>query len=148
MRTLFRFTLIDREERKLFLTAMALMGAVRAALCFCSLQRVIRALDGMNRRFPRASGAPPLDLLRAARRLDQAARFCPLPLTCLSKALTGKALMARYGHPGELCIGVAKTDGKFEAHAWLECEQNVVIGNPMPHGIQYVRLQGVEGFSV
>jgi hypothetical protein len=132
VRTLFRFTRIDRE-----------------ALCVCSLQRVTRILDQVSTRFPRAAGAPRLTLLHAARRLDQAARFCPLPLTCLSKALASKALLARYGYAGELCIGVAKTDGKFEAHAWLECgEERVLIGNPMPEGKQYVRLQGMEGFSI
>jgi hypothetical protein len=109
-------------------------------------------LDSVNTRFARPSSAPQLDLIRAARRLDQAARFCPLPLTCLSKALAGKAVLARYGHFGELCIGVKKTNGKFEAHAWLECENGacddkVLIGNPMPDGKQYVRLQGMEGFS-
>jgi len=124
---------------------MALMAAVRIGLFVFSVQRVTRLVEGVNKTFPRPLDAPPIPLRRAARRLGQAARYCPLPLTCLAEALASKALIARYGHAGEVCIGVLKTEGKFEAHAWLECEGQVLIGSPMPDGKQYVRLQGAEG---
>jgi Transglutaminase-like superfamily len=143
VRTLYRFTRIDREERRLFFTGMLLMGAVRMALYVWSLERVTAMLKTLNQRFPRPDDAPAVGLRRAARRLDQAGRFCPLPLTCLAKALAGRALMERYGHAGELRIGVRKSEGKFEAHAWLECENDVLIGNPMPHGKAYTQLEGI-----
>jgi hypothetical protein len=114
-------------------------------LFICPVPRVNRFLDGVNRTFPRPWNAPQIGLHRAARRLGQAAKFCPLPLTCLAESLASKTLLARHGYTGALCIGVLKKDGKLEAHAWLECEDKVLIGNPLPDGKQYVRLPGAEG---
>jgi hypothetical protein len=145
VRTLLRFTRIDREERRLFFAGMAVMALVRIALFICPVSRVARFLDGVNRTFPRPSDAPQIALHRAARRLSQAAKFCPLPMTCLAESLASKALLARHGHSGELCIGVFKTGDRLEAHCWLECENQVLIGNPVPDGKQYVRLHGAEG---
>ena len=49
--------------------------------------------------------------------------------TCLAKALTTLALLGRYGQPGSLRFAVAKsTNGKLEAHAWVENERRVLIG--------------------
>lgn len=128
----------------MFLTGMALIGAVRLALLFYPFQTIVASLGTLNRKFPRGSGAPQVPLIRAARRLAQAAALCPLPVTCLAEALASKALLARYGHPGELCIGVNKNGRRLEAHAWLECADHVFIGNPAPHGKEYVRLSGLE----
>jgi hypothetical protein len=126
---------------------MALMALVRFGLLVFAVQRVVRLTDAVSRTFSRPLDAPRIPLQRAARRLRQAAKYCPVQLTCLAEALASKALLARYGHSGELCVGVLKTDGKFEAHAWLECENHVLVGNPMPGGKQYVRLEGAEGFT-
>ena len=55
-------------------------------------------------------------------------------------------LLARAGFTSELRIGVKKTDGRFEAHAWLECPDNIIIGNPSPEGKQYSRLPALGKF--
>jgi len=48
---------------------------------------------------------------------------------CLPRALVARILLSRAGHPAELHIGVSKTqEGKFEAHAWVECDGQAVIG--------------------
>ena len=43
-----------------------------------------------------------------------------LPGTCLSRSLAGAMVLARFGHPSEVLIGVSM-DQDFQAHAWLEC---------------------------
>lgn len=49
--------------------------------------------------------------------------------TCLTNALTGHSLLSQYGYPSLVKIGVGKSsEGEFEAHAWLEYEGKVVIG--------------------
>jgi hypothetical protein len=143
MRKLIKLARLKREERRLFFSGMALMPVVRMGLFVGSVRRITRFLDAANRRFPRAPGAA-VDIRRAAECLEQAARYCPLPLTCLSQALAAKVLMARYGHWGTLCIGVLKSGNKLEAHAWLECQDDVVIGTPVPQGKEYVRMRGAE----
>jgi Transglutaminase-like superfamily len=56
----------------------------------------------------------------AARRIPRA--------SCLTQALALQSLLARAGESSRLRLGVAKDDGKFEAHAWLESGGRVVIG--------------------
>ncbi len=49
--------------------------------------------------------------------------------TCLTNALTGYSLLSKHGYFSLINIGVEKSsEGKFEAHAWLEYENKVVIG--------------------
>ena len=51
--------------------------------------------------------------------------------TCLTQALAGPVLLARYGYPAVVHVGVAKpeTDMKsFQSHAWLESDGQVIIG--------------------
>jgi hypothetical protein len=57
--------------------------------------------------------------------------------TCLTQALALQAMLARAGHPCHVQIGVAKAES-FEAHAWVVCGANVVIG-----GDQAAKFQSV-----
>ena len=49
--------------------------------------------------------------------------------TCLVKSLTFKKL-AKNSHNFTLCIGVAKINGLFESHAWIEKNEQLVL-NPI-----------------
>jgi hypothetical protein len=56
--------------------------------------------------------------------------------------MSAQALLHRYGHPAELRIGVRWVDGnrsEIEAHAWVESEGEVVVGDDEPLS-EYVRL--------
>ena len=50
-----------------------------------------------------------------------AARHTPFPVTCLSRSLLLGWLLHRRGVASGLCIGVRLTQGKLDAHAWVEC---------------------------
>ena len=54
---------------------------------------------------------------------------CPYVLrsTCLTNALTAQKLLSQYGYTSNLRIGVLKEE-EFEAHAWLEMDGKVVLG--------------------
>lgn len=47
--------------------------------------------------------------------------------SCLVNAISGQILLSRHNHPSRLRVGVFKDD-EFEAHAWLEVEGRVVLG--------------------
>lgn len=66
-----------------------------------------------------------------------AARRVPF-VTCLSSALALQRLLARNGHDCELHIGVARGTGAFIAHAWVEFEGRIVLGEDDRQ--DYVRL--------
>jgi len=78
--------------------------------------------------FPDGTAEALLIPARIARAVEVASHLVPRS-TCLTKALAAHVLLRRVGHEGVLHIGVARDEaGKFEAHAWLECQGKVIIG--------------------
>ena len=51
---------------------------------------------------------------------------------CLTQVIAAALLSARHGHAATFRLGVAKSEGRLAAHAWLENEGRVVIGEPEP----------------
>jgi hypothetical protein len=47
--------------------------------------------------------------------------------TCLTQAITAQILLSRYNQQSKLKIGVMKEE-EFEAHAWLEIDDEIVLG--------------------
>lgn len=70
---------------------------------------------------------------RVAYCVGLAARMHVLDSTCLKKAVVLYALLTRQGFDPQLLIGAAKaTKGQLDAHAWLECQGKVLMGDPSP----------------
>ena len=59
-----------------------------------------------------------------------AARHTPFPVTCLSRSLLLGWLLHRRGVASDLRIGVRLTQGKLDAHAWVECEGIAINDSP------------------
>jgi hypothetical protein len=64
-------------------------------------------------------------------------RYVP-KATCLTRAIAAQILLNRAGLPNELHIGVAR-GAAFDAHAWIECEGQVLVGMSERHG-DYSRI--------
>ena len=64
--------------------------------------------------------------------------------TCLPQALAAEALLTRGGLPADLRIGVKKEpSGKLLAHAWVESNGRIVVGD-LPGGVDvYTRLPAI-----
>ena len=61
--------------------------------------------------------------------------------TCLTQALSAHVLLRRRGFDPVLQLGVARNDeGKFLAHAWIECDGRIVIGGASS-GFSYTTFQ-------
>jgi hypothetical protein len=58
--------------------------------------------------------------------------------TCLTQALAAKYQLDRSGRRTRIHIGVARENGNFLAHAWLECEGETVLGGMIAD--RYARL--------
>lgn len=82
---------------------------------------------------PRHGGPSSQEICRV---VDIAARLVP-GATCLVKAQAGSAMLNRFGYPAEIKIGVWKKSSNLEAHAWVECDEVVVLG---ASGNPYVEL--------
>lgn len=131
---------LPRQDRQLIARAWVLLPLFHVALRTLPAcgRRWLLAGSGLALRGPLAGE----DLWREASRrkdaVDIAARNHLLTFRCLSRALVLRTLLARSRIPVDLHIGVRKSGGQVEAHAWLEC-----MGQPLaePENV-------VERFSV
>ena len=48
--------------------------------------------------------------------------------TCLTRALGAKFLLNMYHYSSNIKIGVSKAEIEFEAHAWLESDNEIILG--------------------
>lgn len=105
-------------ERRLLARAWLMLPAVAISLPVFGFKRVQSLLIG-----PEGVSAEEADAGRArsaARLVDTAACWHPVPATCLVRSLVLCHVLRRLGLAASLQIGVALPDGTFEAHAWVE----------------------------
>jgi len=127
VRRLVRFFRVPFSDQRLL---------IRAALAVVSAKLAIRTL-----RLPAARAAvarlerlgwivTPTPADRIVWAVEAAGRVIPGMKNCLVQAVAAEAMLARAGHPCELRIGAAKNgpSGGLIAHAWLESEGRVLIG--------------------
>ncbi|MEM9907525.1 MAG: lasso peptide biosynthesis B2 protein [Cyanobacteria bacterium P01_D01_bin.44] len=62
--------------------------------------------------------------------INLASRYMPGGVKCLARALTTQVLMNWHQYESEMQIGVDQTpEGGFRAHAWIEYQGHVIVGN-------------------
>ena len=107
-------------ERRLLLEALFTLWFVRLGLWllpFGALLRLVR----------RPLGTSEVEVGRLTKTLTVVSRYVPRA-TCLAQALAGQRLLAAHGHPSRLRIGVRKDGARLGAHAWLEHQGVVIVG--------------------
>ena len=117
-------------DRRLLWQAWRLLATVRVGLWLLPFARLRKALE---RRSATSGESPPtsprVSSETIAWAVNVASDYVPGTDTCLPQALTAQCLLARHGHPAELCFGVARDEqDSFKAHAWVESDGKVVIG--------------------
>ncbi len=124
MQALRKFRSLNAMERSLLLHAVLLVAFLRAVLCLLPFSRVS---DYMGRRAKRRPIRQDIATSRLVWAIRTAAARIP-HATCLTQALAAKYQLERSGHHAQLHLGVAKENGVFLAHAWLECDGETVLG--------------------
>lgn len=126
-----RYTALDRPHRRLLLEAAWLVGGAWAGLRLFRFSVLRRLAHHCAESSPAANPAPGTEIDQVRWAIAAIARRFP-PATCLVQAVAGDILLRRRGLASELHIGV-RTPGKggahIEAHAWLECNGVVAIGD-------------------
>ena len=142
MKRLRKFLHLTSSDRRLLVSTMLLLGALRVGLRllpFRTLQRVVAELAQPPAGLRRANQSSVERLVWA---VTAASRYVPRA-TCLTQALAAQVLLGRHGHRTQLRVGVARgEEGRLEAHAWLESEGKVVVGGGELS--RYVLLPGME----
>jgi hypothetical protein len=128
MNRLREFWGLPPAYRRLLITSLLLLGVVRVGLWLLPFQTLRRLLAHMARRHTGARGGDQVSVKRVARAVTVASRYVPAA-TCLTQALATQVLLSHRGYPASLRIGVARSGvGEFLAHAWVECQGQIVIG--------------------
>ena len=128
MKQLLKLLFLPAEDRALLLGAMWWVGAVRFGLWLVPFGTLQRALERMARSSAKLPVADQDSINRVTWALKVASRIVP-SATCLTQALAAQVMLGRRAQPIDLRIGVAKTaEGRLEAHAWVELEGRIVIG--------------------
>ncbi len=122
-----KFVGLSRSERWLLIDAACAVALARLGLWTLPLATVRRIAARLGR--PRASLSPRPVEERISWAVATASRVIPGGANCLVKALAAQAMLARFGYRTQLRFGAGKTSrGEFEAHAWLESDGRIVIG--------------------
>jgi hypothetical protein len=121
---MFRFFRQPLGEQKLLLQAAMLLALYSVLLRVFPSRTLRRFLAPRTRR----DLARPANAERISRWVSVASRYIP-HTTCLIRALATVHLLGLYGEVSDLRIGVAACrEGQLEAHAWVECGGQIVIG--------------------
>lgn len=130
MKRLRKFLNFTASNRYLLLNAVLILGAIRLGMWLLSF----KILQQILARLSQAKFAPQIleqsSIEKIVWAVNVASSYTPGQVKCLARALTTQVLLNRCGYSPELRIGVAKGDkGKFEAHAWVENQGEIVIGH-------------------
>jgi hypothetical protein len=124
-----RFLRLSTTERWFLIKAALLLEGIKLAMLLFPF-RVLRRLVDRTASVPvGVRRSDRFSAERIGRVVQTVSRHVPGVKTCLVQALATQVLLARRGYPAVLYIGALKTDkGAIQAHAWVECEGEVVIG--------------------
>ena len=129
-----KFWKLAPVERRLLFGALGDLLAVRVGLRVLPLQRILtysKRLQAQTSEVGRFYGLPESSVVsvhQIAWAIRTVGRYLPGGGNCLVKSLAGHFMLARRGYASQLQIGAARDDGQFKAHAWVECEGQIVIG--------------------
>ncbi len=112
---------LRREDWGLLGRAVFIVARVRIALWILPWRRLQ----------PSPPGIPPATRIHP-RRLEWGIRVASRVVpgaTCLTQALSLHYLLARFGYPSIVQVGVRTRDGNFSAHAWVEHDEQPFLGS-------------------
>ena len=134
--------------RIFFVKTLIVTAIIRAALWLLPFRQVQKLVNKLAESTKRSSPAHWPATNQIARTVTVASRFVPAA-SCLTQALTTQILLGYYGRESILRIGVARSeDGEFRAHAWVEANEQVVIGGTADYlATNYVALPAIKGDS-
>lgn len=126
MRAFFR---LSAAERTIVLEATAALCFTWLGLRLVGFRRWSMILRRMaNPPSPAVHSASMLPAAEVIARMEAAAARNLFHANCLERSMVLWWLLSSRGISSELRIGAQKSPGKFEAHAWVECER-VILNN-------------------
>lgn len=147
MRKLRRVLQLSPQESILLFITFSLLVTIRLGLFLLPFRILLQLLRSIDQTFTHTSAQGTDAVRKIVWAVEVCSRWMPGGVKCLARALTTKVLLNWYGYTPDLRIGVAKgDDGQLEAHAWIEYQGRVVIGN-LRDLTRYIPLPSIKGFK-
>jgi hypothetical protein len=141
MRLLHRFLTLAADERRLLVKASFLLAMIRLGLGLVPFTTLRRMAVGRTRSGGRSANGDRLRADQIVWAVTVISDRVPGWTTCLSRALTVHAMLARSGHPSRLHVGVVRgRHRELEGHAWVEREGRILIGGSASEVAHFARL--------
>lgn len=149
MRRLRSFFKLNRGEQHLLLITFILLAAIRLGLWLLPFRNLLKILQKISKPdFLLPEDKSQISASKIVWAVNVASRFMPGTVKCLARALSTQVLMTYHGYSPELRIGVAKKEGgELEAHAWIEYQGRVAIGN-LPDLSRFIPLPSLQGVKL
>ncbi len=128
MSRLKKLSRLDADEWRILITASWLLPATALSLRVFGYRRTRSWLERHVSTGTNDPADPRREAARVARLVSVAARRGPYRANCLRQALVAWWLLGRRGVVTKLVIGVRKDPHGFAAHAWVEYEDEVIVG--------------------
>jgi hypothetical protein len=149
MRKFGRVFKLSLPESILLLATFSVLAAVRVGLFLLPFRILLQILGDISQtsristQVYRGTDA----IRKVVWAVEVSSRYMPGGAKCLARALTTKVLLNWHGYTPDLRIGIAKSDhGQLEAHAWIEYQGRVVIGN-LRDLTRFIPLPSLEGLK-
>lgn len=146
-RRLDRFRAQGGRRQRLLARAWCMLGYYRLALWVGSFRRRVAALQHQRQATPAAplSGEQAAEAAELGALVAIAARYTPWRSSCLVQVLALQHLLAARAIPGQFYLGVRlgqadQPPGALGAHAWLQCGEAVVCGEPARRGYRVISV--------
>jgi hypothetical protein len=137
-----RFSALPRAAKLDFVRAALLLPLIRMSLQLRGFRATQKTLQSWVRRgvaaLPETAAAA--ETTEVCRMVLAAARYSFMQTSCLERSLALGWLLARRGIATQLRIGARKSQGKFEAHAWVE-RNGSAIGQPDGTHVHYAAFE-------
>jgi hypothetical protein len=132
---------LSGRQRRLLCEAVICLAVARLSVVLIPARFLTAWLANCPRTATDSTGQALLREIRFA--VITAARNVPWNAVCLPQAIAGKFMLARRGCASTLRLGVARTPaGGLLAHAWLEADGQIVVGELGVRGITQVARFG------
>lgn len=129
MRRIQKFFSLPARDRLLLVKSAFIVTAVRLGLWLLPLQTLCRMLAKITPSGTNCHNKTQDVINSVGWAVTTSSQYVP-GATCLTQALATKVLLRQSGQESRLRIGIARSkEGRLEAHAWVESEESIVIGN-------------------
>lgn len=129
MNNLVRLLRLDSRRRILLLSTFATLCLVKIGLFFLPFQKLESLIEKLSNFLQRNSLPNRANIKEIVNSVNTCSKYVPGKAKCLARALTTQTIMQVFGYTPQLKIGVTRAkSGAIQAHAWVEYQDIVVIG--------------------